>query len=253
MSMQAIGWSVSEALTHARFSRCERAFAKFWWNDGESVWHLNGNLNACTGTFTVCTTARVHDWHNSSQLPLTTCVLPGVCCTYKALLSLSHADEEEEVEEDTRSSVSLSRLPSRETHITDMRLSRSLSTNKKKAILKKILFVSFVILLGFLVILFTIVAHTLSPEDQVDTCQNVESGRYLFDPFTNQENFRLCHSKEARLTGRLGQAITGLEGTSVNRQRQWSVHVLTYPVGSVCRGGWVVWYSFTYHNTSPKQ
>lgn len=107
-----------------------------------------------------------------------------------------------------------------------MQRPRSFSVNKKKAFLKKSLFVAFVTFLGFLVILFTVVAHTLSPEDQVDTCQNVESGRYLFDPYGGQENFRLCHSKEARLTGRLGEAITGLDGTSVKRERKSSTHAL---------------------------
>ena len=138
------------------------------------------------------------------------------------------------MEEDVRNPVSLSRLPSTETHITDMQRPRSFSVNKKKAFLKKLLFVAFVTFLGFLVILFTIVAHTLSPEDQVDTCQNVESGRYLFDPYGGQENFRLCHSKEARLTGRLGEAITGLDGTSVKREREFCTHALPCTLNMLC-------------------
>ena len=117
-------------------------------------------------------------------------------------------------------------MPSREMHITDMQRPRSLSVSKRKAFLKKTLFVAFVAFVGFLVILFTVVALIYAPTDQVDTCQNVESGRYLFDPYTSQENFRLCHSKEAKLTGRLGQAITGMANTSVNRERQFCMYAM---------------------------
>ena len=169
-----------------------------------------------------------------------------ICTVTKgSSFSVSRSDDEAEEEEDERIPLPFSGIPSRERHIADMRPPRTLGVIKRKDFVKRILFVSFVAFLGLLVILFTVVAHTLSSEDQPDTCQNVESGRYLFDPYTNEQNFRLCHSKEARLTGSLGQAIAGKGSTSVEKRSESYARTHVCPTEHIqhTHGHWISYIS----------
>ena len=54
-------------------------------------------------------------------------------------------------------------------------------------------------------ILFTVVAHVLAPEDTPNSCVHQQSGTFLFND--RDGYFRLCHSGEERLKAHLGVNI----------------------------------------------
>ena len=74
----------------------------------------------------------------------------------------------------------------------------------------------FVTFLGILVIVFTVMAHVLTPQEKEDSCENQPSGTYLFD--YNKGEFRLCHSGEERLRGELGHSIFSNPAIRVSKE-----------------------------------
>ena len=56
--------------------------------------------------------------------------------------------------------------------------------------------------MGILVVLFTVLGHTLHPKSLPDSCQDNDGGQYLFN--RTDGIFSLCHKKDAIIKGELG-------------------------------------------------
>ena len=87
---------------------------------------------------------------------------------------------------------------------------------KKIPLWIKITRLVFVTFLGILVIVFTVMAHVLTSPEEPDSCANQPSGTYLFD--YDQGDFRLCHSGEERLRGKLGHSIFSNPAIGVSKE-----------------------------------